>query len=108
MPEYLFVLRWLIRGGDEIAALHTINALADEFDKSVVVVTTEAMPSPWSERLSKRVTYFELGRCLAGEADFDRLVLNLNPPKDPIGTVSGLQVRGIQSVERRNARANQF
>ena len=59
--------------------------------------------------MARRETH--LPRKLVGLSPSDlKRMLNQWPtlPTDPSGAVSGLQVRGIQSVERRNASSNQF
>ena len=74
-PEYLFLLPWLTKGGADLGALHTANTLTDKFQKSVAVVTTEAIPSPWSARLAEQITFFELGMKLSEAPNFDRAVI---------------------------------
>ncbi len=74
-PEYVFLLPWMIRGGADLGALHFVNTLADVFQKSVAVITTESIDSPWANRLSEKVTFFELGLKVGQVMNFDRAVI---------------------------------
>jgi glycosyltransferase involved in cell wall biosynthesis len=76
---------WLKRGGADLGAILTANALASRFGASVLVVTTMDSDSPWSSRLNSDVTFLEVGAALR---DVDpvyridvivRLLLQLSP-----------------------------
>ena len=55
---------WLKRGGADLGAIHTANALASHFGASVLVIATMDADSPWSGRLSPDVTFLEVGATL--------------------------------------------
>lgn len=55
---------WLKRGGADLGAIHTANALATHFGANVLVVATMDADSPWSSRLSSDVTFLEVGATL--------------------------------------------
>lgn len=66
---HVFVLPWLSRGGADAGALHHIGTLAKEFDAQILVITTEAEPSPWLERLPPNVAYIDFSQFFDGKED---------------------------------------
>jgi len=55
---------WLKRGGADLGAILTANALASHFGARVLMVATMDADSPWSGRLSPNVTFLEVGATL--------------------------------------------
>lgn len=76
---------WLKRGGADLGAILTANALNAQFYARVLVISTIDADSPWASRLSSEVTFLEVGSRLR---DLDpvhqidvvaRLLLQLSP-----------------------------
>lgn len=63
--DVVIAVPWLKTGGADLGALHVANVLADQHRQKVVVITTEAVTSPWAERLSKRVQFLDAGAVMA-------------------------------------------
>lgn len=57
---------WLKRGGADLGAILTANALRAHFGARVLVVSTMDADSPWSGRLRPDVTFLEVGPTLRG------------------------------------------
>lgn len=57
---------WLKRGGGDLGAILTANALRSHFGARVLVVSTMDANSPWSGRLCPDVTFLEIGPTLRG------------------------------------------
>lgn len=64
--DIVLIVPWLKTGGADLGAIHFANALAESFSKSVLVLSTEDSPSPWSTKLSSKVSFFELGGQMSG------------------------------------------
>lgn len=62
--DCIIFVPWLKTGGADLGAIRIANALASDFEASVLVVTTEDADSPWSGRLSPDITFLEVGATL--------------------------------------------
>lgn len=83
--SHIFIVPWLIKGGADLGIIHHVNALADNFGRKCLVITTESRESVWLTRLSGDVEVLELGRVVSSLTEDElrgillRLVLDLSP-----------------------------
>ncbi len=73
LPDYVFIVPWLIPGGSEKVLLNYINALSVVHPEwSIAVITTEKQKNTWKYKLSENAYLVEFGNVAAKLDDIEK------------------------------------
>ncbi|WP_169728875.1 glycosyltransferase family 4 protein [Desulfatirhabdium butyrativorans] len=73
LPDHVFLVPWLDKGGAERVALNYVRAVRRVApERRVVVVATHPAESPWASKLSPDVSFIEFGKCTDHLNDVER------------------------------------
>lgn len=88
LPDYIFIMPWLIAGGAERVVLNYIEAFAEIHpDWKIAVITTEKKQNTWANKLPKNAYLIDFGNTAAKihpserELLFNRLMMQLKCSK---------------------------
>lgn len=88
IPDYIFIVPWLVRGGADKVIFNTIKALKENNpDWNITIISTEISNNPWAKNLPEYANHIDFAKFSAGlnseEKDilFARLITQLNCKK---------------------------
>lgn len=84
IPDIIFLVPWIVRGGADKVLLNYIKALKQAYPgKHIIVISTLPVKNPWSEKITENVDFIDFGNLSAELSDdmretlFTRLIIQL-------------------------------
>jgi glycosyltransferase involved in cell wall biosynthesis len=73
--SHIIVLPWLKAGGADLGAIYHAKTLKNDFNSTVLIITTESENSSWRNKIAGFADFLELGKIIKqNNGDFDALI----------------------------------